>query len=334
MRIFAALGVMQYHLWHNYFSVEIGHPGTDFFLVLVGVVAAYNQAKQIPNGSWWKYIKDRYIRLYVTFVPLFVLAVLAKWSEVDLEWIFKSFVFLPMAERAPIIGSTWMLSMFLLFYFVFSLCFLVRTEKVIWGIFGLWLAAIFIRNAGIWNFGLPIEWSHLLLSERNINFMLGYTVGVILRSDRLQTYWARISFWIGLTGVIAGTFLLNAGFTANGRTLILGLPIALFLLGVATLEQKNVDDPIVKFLTLPAVVWLGGTSYVLYLSHSIFLHAWSLVLPITVIWVIPITLAAIFVAALGYAFWEGPVLLYLKNRRWVIPQLPTLHVSPERQTQK
>jgi hypothetical protein len=127
MRFFAALGVVQYHLWENYFRISIAHPGTDFFLVLVGVVASYIHARQIPTGNWWRYIRDRYRRLYVTFIPLFIITLLVKLKEASIVWVVKSFLFIPLFDRLPVIGSTWMVSMFLLFYFLFSLCFWARS---------------------------------------------------------------------------------------------------------------------------------------------------------------------------------------------------------------
>lgn len=325
MRILAALGVAQFHLWQNYFGITIGHPGTDFFLVLVGVVAALNQASQIPGGNWWGYISDRYKRLYVTFVPLFVITLLVKWTEADASWVVRSFLFLPISDRLPVIGSTWMLSMFVLFYFIFSICFLLRTEKLIWILFGVWLTLIVAYSFGNWIPGLPEEWANLFFSKRNISLMMGYVVGTILRHEWLQNHHAVLSLWIGLAGIILGTILLNSEPTKYARLFTLDLPIAFFVLGVATLEQKNSASLIVRLLTSPGFVWLGGTSYVLYLSHSLFFKAWSLLLPVTLIYVLPMTIGAIIVGALGYVFWEQPILTYLKKGRWEMPQLPFIN---------
>lgn len=333
MRIFAALGVMQYHLWQNYFGIGIGHPGTGFFVVLVGAMAAYTQAGRISHGHWWKYISGRYKRLYVTFVPLFVITLLAKWAEADPNWVLKSFLFIPISGQGPVIGSTWMLSMFLLFYFLFSLCFLFRTEKILWGIFGLWLVLIALHYLADWKLRLPQEWSNLFFSERNIQFMMGYLVGMILRHNRLQCYTARLLLWTGFAGLVGGTILLNAGFHDIARSLIVGVPVTLFVLGAATLEQRKVDDRFIKLLTNPYFVWLGGTSYVAYLSHGMSFQIWSRVFPVTVAWTIPMTFGAIIVGALGYAFWENPILTYLNHGKWAWPMLPAIHFDVARKTQ-
>ena len=85
----------------------------------------------------------------------------------------------------------------------------------------------------------------------------------------------RILCWMGLLGMISGTILLNTIHSDSARSVYLGLPIAVFVLGIAVLEKGKAPDSIVRILTSPGLVWLGSTSYVLYLSHGIFLHAWS-----------------------------------------------------------
>ncbi len=314
-RFFAALGVVQYHLWENYFGISIAHPGTDFFLVLVGVIAAYIHAKQIPNGNWWKYIRERYRRLYVAFVPLFIITLLVKLNEATIVWVMKSFFFIPMRDRLPVIGSTWMVSMFLLFYFLFSLCFLARTEKILWTLFLLWIVSILAYNFYNWNPAMPQEWSDLFFSDRNFEFIIGYLVGIVLRRNWLDRIQARVSLWLGLAALAVGTTLLNLGWHPMWRVLVVGIPVGLFILGLATLEIQKADDRIVKVLTTPWLVWVGGTSYVLYLSHVIFFHLWSLFLPVERIWVLPMTIGAILVGTMGYRYWENPILSSVKGMR-------------------
>jgi peptidoglycan/LPS O-acetylase OafA/YrhL len=327
MRFFASLGVVQYHLWQNYFGIAIGHPGTDFFLVLVGTVAAYTQAKRIPEGKWWGYINARYKRLYVTFVPLFVITLIAKWAEADINWVLRSFFFIPIPDRLPVIGGTWMLSVFMLFYFIFSLCFLVRTEKILWFLFAIWTTLILMYNLFNWKSGLPEHWAALFFAERNFDFIMGYGVGIALRYGWLRSYQARIFCRIGLVGVVGGIILLNSGFNTVARVIIVGLPVAVFILGLAALEQNNVDNGIVSLLTAPWLVWLGGISYVFYLGHGLFFQGWSRVFPVTVMWALPMTVGAIIAGALGYVFWEHPVLTYLKSGKWIIHHQPVMNIG-------
>lgn len=313
MRLFASLGVVQYHLWHNYFGVTVCHPGTDFFLILVGMISALNLAGQIPSGNLWGYIRARYIRLYVTYIPLFILTLVIKWPEAACDWVLQSFLFIPTADRLPVIGATWMLSMFILFYFIFALAFLARTEVILWPIFAVWSVGVVSFNWLGWEPGLPVQWSNLFFNERNLDFIFGYVAGVILREGKLPQTFGRPLMWIGLVTVITGTTLLNLGFNSVNRTLLLGLPVTLFVLGLAYLEMHGIPDQLVRVLTWPSLVWLGGASYALYLSHGIYLRIWSSILPVAMSLIPIITLGAVLVAAVGYLCWEKPLLGYLKK---------------------
>jgi peptidoglycan/LPS O-acetylase OafA/YrhL len=150
---------------------------------------------------------------------------------------------------------------------------------------------------------------------------MGYIVGIILRLNGLKSDQARMLLWTGLVGIVGGTILLNTGWNSM-RVLTIGFPIALFVLGLATLEQKKTNDSITNVLTTPWLVWLGRTSYVIYLSHSMFFQVWKRILPVTQLWALPMTIGAILLGALGYAFWEYPVLTYLKRGKWMIHRVP------------
>ena len=316
MRLFAALGVFQFHLWHNYLGVIFGHPGTDFFFVLVGVVAALVQAKRIPDAGWKSYIQARYIRIYITYIPLFLIVLAFKWHEGSLGWVLRSFFFLPMtSDQLPVIGSSWMISSFMLFYYIFSIAFIVRRESVLWPIFTVWFISIILYTWFNWRYGLPDHWAWLLFNERNLEFIFGYLAGMILRERKVTIYWGRWLFWIGMIGIVAGTVLININVNENtiGRSLFLGLPIAIFVFGLVVLEQQGATDYLARMLTKPGLVWLGGTSYVLYITHGIYLQAWSRLLPVTPILIPIITVGALCISSIGYFLWESPLLRYSKK---------------------
>jgi len=311
MRLFASLGVVQFHIWSNYLGVVIGHPGTDFFLVIVGVLAALVQAKRIKTSGWWTYINARYIRLYLTYIPVFILVLVIKRHEATWDWVLRSFLFIPIPDRAPVIGATWMLSMFMLFYFIFSMAFLWKNELILLPIFFLWIVGIMCYTFIDWDAGLPPHWAGLLFNERNLEFLIGYAIGVILRRGQVSFPQGRLLFWVGLVSIIGSTLLLNINYDFVrhvGRSIIVGLPIAIFILGLATIEILNTTDYVVRVLTKPWLIWLGGTSYVLYLSHGLYLRIWNLIFPITQILVPFITIGALIVGAIGYYFWEEPLL--------------------------
>jgi len=315
LRFFAAVGILQFHLWKNYFGVAAFEVGTDIFLILTGVVAAYSQAKRISEYSWWHYISSRYRRIYVTFIPLFIVTLIVKIGEADLNWVVKSFFFIPISNRLPVIGVTWMLSMFMLFYFIFSLCFLMKAENIIWGLFAVWATLIITYNFFTLNVGIPEEWANLLFAERNLEIILGYIVGVILRNRWRHQRYSIFFLWFGLIGMLGGIYLLYRMSDFISRAISIGVPVGLVVLGLGNLELNNSISGIFRFLVNPWLVWLGDTSYVLFLSHGIFLQAWSRILPTSPIWALPMSIGAIIVGCLGYIFWEHPIFAYMNSKK-------------------
>jgi peptidoglycan/LPS O-acetylase OafA/YrhL len=315
MRLFASLMVFQYHLWNNYLNRGFVHPGTDFFIVLVGFVAAVVHSHRIPNGKWGKYLGRRYLRLYVTFIPIFVLYVLAGRDSYNLEYFVKSFFFIPISDRLPLVGPTWMLSLFLLFYCLFSIAFIFRSERVLIPVFALWGIAILAHSWYQWNPGLPPEWANTLFNYRNIEFIFGYLGGKMLVKNQIRSDAGRWIMTIGAISLIPMVILLNTDMVNLAlRSFLVGIPTTLLVLGLGILEINNSTNRVLQILIHPWLVWLGGTSYVLYLVHNMVLRIWDTFIPITIIQIPIITIIVIGVSALGYIFWEKPMLKYLQNK--------------------
>jgi peptidoglycan/LPS O-acetylase OafA/YrhL len=324
LRLIAAVGVLQYHLWANYLGVTIGHPGTDLFLGLVGFFACVAEGERISVGDWALYMRQRYARLYVTYIPLFSIVLAAKLHGATAGWAVRSFLFLPLSERLPVIGATWMVSMFLVFYWLFSVAFHARKESAVWPLFLAWAAGIMSYTWLGWHPPLADEWNRVVFEERNLVAIMGYAAGLAHRRVRSTVFRARAAAVIGVVGLIGGTLLLNVGALHQGRSLFVGIPVACCILGFAWLERGEPDNPVIRRLTHPLLVWLGATSYVLYLSHGPLLAVWNRVLPITVGSAPAATLAALLAAAAGYAVWEEPVLRYVRTGVWRRPSLPRL----------
>lgn len=317
MRLLASLAVFQYHLWHNYLDVTFLHPGTDFFLVLVGVVAALSEARHIPQGGWDKYILGRYLRLYVTFVPVFFLYMISGRDPLSLEFVVKSFFFIPIPDRMPLVGVTWMLAMFLIFYWLFSLAFVFRNEKMLIPVFGIWVTACLVIefldvHSPIFDKGFQI-----LFDPRNLEFIFGYVGGWLVRSRKISGKLGGWIFAVGVVALIPSIWLLNtAEYPVGIRVLLYGISMALIATGLAGQEQQEVRNPVLWVMTHPWLVWLGGTSFVIYLVHNMLLRVWDSQIRITPIQVPVITVAVLIAAALGYQFWEKPLLAVFR-RKWL-----------------
>jgi peptidoglycan/LPS O-acetylase OafA/YrhL len=316
MRLVASLTVFQYHLWNNYLYVPFLHPGTDFFIVLVGMVAAITEARRIPQGNWGKYLGGRYLRLYVTFVPVFILYMISGRDPLSVGFVVKSFFLIPIADSLPLVGVTWMLSMFLVFYWLFSLTFVFRRESVLIPIFSFWILACLITEFMEIKFPFFQEGFDILFNLRNLEFVLGYLGGWLVRSQKISARLSGILFVIGLIGIVPAIWFLNtASYDSSLRVFLYGPFMALIATGLAGLEQQGGWPGLIKWITHPWLVWLGGTSYVLYLLHNMFLRIWDALIPITMVQVPIITIVGVVVAALGYQFWEKPVLDFLR-RKW------------------
>jgi hypothetical protein len=204
MRLAASLAVFQYHLWGNYLGQPFLHPGTDFFIVLVGMVAALSDADKIVQGEWKKYILGRYLRLYVTFIPVFLLYILAGRDEITPVFLIKSFFFIPLSgDRLPLVGPTWMLAMFLIFYWLFSLAFLFRRETSLIPIFSVWGGGcVLIRGFALHS---PVfdEGFQMLFSIRNLEFIAGYAAGWLVRTGRISGTWGGKLMGAGLLLLLA-----------------------------------------------------------------------------------------------------------------------------------
>jgi exopolysaccharide production protein ExoZ len=317
MRLFAAFGVFQYHLWNNYLSVPFLHSGTDFFFVLVGFVAAVSQSRHIATGGWWNYIWGRYLRLYVTFIPVFILYILAGRDPLSPEYVLKSFFLIPIHDQLPLVGPTWMLSLFLVFYWLFSLAFLFRNEKVLFPVFTVWAAGCIFFTWFDWKPAFASDWFQIIFDIRNVEFIFGYLAGKLIITGRVSYLTAAWSIPIGIITLIASSVWYNAithDMEGAGRIFLYGLPLTLIALGLAGLEQHEVKNPVVRVVTHPWLVWLGNVSYVLFLIHNVVIRVWDTVIPITPLQV-PLIIIVVFIAAgLGYQFWEKPMLGYLRQR--------------------
>jgi peptidoglycan/LPS O-acetylase OafA/YrhL len=220
-----------------------------------------------------------------------------------------------MLNKLPLIGPTWMLSMFLLFYWLFSLAFIFRRESILIPVFSLWILGILAYSSSLWNPNLPEEWSLILFKHRNIEFIFGYLGGKLLLSRKVGLKGGKWIFTLGIASLIAAIVLLNNNIIPYAsRTFSYGIPLTLISLGLGALEQNNSPSPILKIIIHPWLVWLGGASYVLYLIHNMVLIVWGKIIPITPIQVPLITITVILISAIGYHFWEKPILRYVKTK--------------------
>ena len=317
LRLMAALSIFQYHLWHNYLNRNFEDPGTDTFLVLAGMVAAIVDNRYISSGRWGEYILRRYLRLYVTFIPVFLIYVLAGRDVLTAEYVLKSFFLIPLYNQLPLVGPTWMVTMFLIFYWLFSLAILFRREETLIPIFGLWGIGCILY---LWLNMEPDfhpEWIGTLFDIRNLELIFGYAAGKLISTRRISLKAGNWILFLGAAALVGGIIRINtidALLVVNERAFFYGISMTLIALGLATLEQQGSQNRLFQLFTHPWLVWLGGASYVLFLIHNMILRVWDTIVPITVIQTPLIFAFVVIAAALGYQYWEKPILAFVHRK--------------------
>ena len=99
------------------------------------MVATLSDAGRIARDTWKNYLLRRYLRLYVTFIPVFLVYLLAARDEVTPISLIKSLFFIPEQDNLPLMCPTWILATFLVFYWLLGLSILFHREASLIPIF-------------------------------------------------------------------------------------------------------------------------------------------------------------------------------------------------------
>jgi peptidoglycan/LPS O-acetylase OafA/YrhL len=253
------------------------------------------------------------------FIPVFLVYILAGRDELYPEFILKSFFLLPIQDHLPLVGPTWMLSLFLVFYWLFSITFIFKSERVLYPIFIFWtLGCVYYSWLG-WRPAIAPEWFQIIFDIRNVEFIFGYLAGKLVMAPKIKMN-SRISIWsltVGVMALIISIVWYN-GITheleSNIRLFLYGLPLAMILFGLTCLEQLDKENIIIKVVTYKPLAMLGDTSYVIFLIHNVILRIWDEVIPITAIQEPLIIIVVLVAANIIYRLWEKPVLNYFRAR--------------------
>jgi exopolysaccharide production protein ExoZ len=347
-RALAAILVVLYHM--GYYSLEMlnhvflddiflfGYNGVDLFFVLSGFIIFFVHQKDIGQPHIFiQYLQKRLIRIYPLYwlvasaklASLFLLPAIAVSSGSGLRYILYSFFLLPQ-EKVPIVGVAWTLSYELFFYFLFGTAILWGRRWALWSL-GLWTAMIL--GYGLWRFfGLPPsshEMIRFILNERNLEFVFGILIAYRITKSPL----ARGEYWV-LAGIVlfwASGYYVN---THEGKppfsfALTFGLASALIIAGSASVEMQ-------KTITWPRwLIYLGNASYSIYLTHTLFINLWMMILIRTGIanlsgpFLASILVAILSIAGgcLTYTFVERPITHLLRS--WFLEKRASPAPSPQ-----
>jgi peptidoglycan/LPS O-acetylase OafA/YrhL len=301
LRCFAALNIVFFHFGNPAdFGplapvVNAGYLSVSFFIMLSGFVLAYNYAGRAREGKLDKvrFWKARFTRLY----PVYLLSLILGWQTFLGEraahthllfWLGAILTPLLLQGWIPEIatfGNTpaWTMSAEAAYYILFPWVAAIRKP--------LRLAAYFWRLGGIWLFGLIPGVLYVVLNPDHIVHVDRFSAAPWLQALKFTPIPHLPSFIFGvmLAGLdesVRRSGLLRlclglAGFAGIYAVLGLGgrVPYALIhdgllmpLFGCLILGLSGIN-PLSKFFSFPAFVFVGESSYCLYLMHF---NLWTL----------------------------------------------------------
>ena len=291
LRALAVGIVLLYHLWPDRFHG--GFTGVDVFFVISGFLIT-SHLINTPPRSWSDVAKfwARRIRrllpasllvLFVVGVATFLTAPQSIWADTGrqilsaglyvVNWDFAiSSVDYLAADNAPSpVQHFWSLSVEEQFYFVWpmiiGLAFLLgmkfgRSKRIVgFTILGVFLASFVFS---LWYTASEPAMAYFVTPTRMWELAAGGLVAVFviyIRPDRVP--FSSLLGWIGLAGIVAGTFLIRADMPFPGY--IAAVPVASTALVI--LADSRGPASVLPLLSLRPVRFLGDISYSVYLWH-------------------------------------------------------------------
>jgi peptidoglycan/LPS O-acetylase OafA/YrhL len=303
LRFLAALPVITYHLGPHVWASGIerggllhyvqlfGFGGVDVFFVISGFIMWHTTHDERGPAAAWRFLRRRVARVYSGYWPFLLLAiVLWFWFHPQIleerNWTLSALLlsnpFASMSQLDPatlILPVAWTLIYEVYFYFAFFLLIAFRQKG---GIATIWLALLVVAITGIHaeyeGVFAPGRLANasmvhaLYLSPMCAEFLLGCLIGEFYRRRRLG--WPLAWLGLGLAMLVAITWI-NAYWLQGNLILGQYLPLRVLLMSVAAssfvLWVLALDQQGKQFLPRVSLL-LGGSSYALYLSHTIWLQ--------------------------------------------------------------
>lgn len=276
-RFLAALGVVLYHLdliaraapWYGAPTVQIFHAlssGVEFFFVLSGFLMAWLYGHRLgETGLPRRFVLSRFRRIYPIYwfvtaalLPIFFwMPTVGEGYERDGLEILTSLLLVPW-KHPPIVGVAWTLVFEVWFYVLFT-AILWRPSLALPTILLYIVAIVFIKapdNSFLLQF---------VLNKFILLFFFGAMAGFLTRSAFARRFNIDIFFAIAATAIVmlAALLWLRAygmvprELERNG----LGILASVLLFALVRIETTH------PFRTPRVLVYLGDTSYALYLVH-------------------------------------------------------------------
>ena len=332
-----------------------GVSGVDLFFVISGFIMIW-VAGDFPAGlrSSTRFLLSRIMRIYPLWWLFASIMAVYFWVSYGVPWdaenllkhdltgpehLFRSYGLLPQ-PTFPVLGVGWTLVHEMYFYLGFAGLLLVPA-RFRPHILALWALGVIVGSVSGLSGPYAVDFRHLIFYPTTFEFIMGAFVALIIKNGYRQLGGLALGLGLTLYCVSFLWFNFNTGgallgavefksigtFTLGwGRTLFFGLPSALIIYGLVTLElTRNLGRIIPNF-----VVSLGDWSYAIYLSHMIVISAVArLIFPRfaapgsfdNAVFMVLSIIAVIILSALTYKLVEAPFM------RWCKPRLSRLDHS-------
>jgi peptidoglycan/LPS O-acetylase OafA/YrhL len=295
LRFAAALLVVLYHAarhveasgadpgWLFSLGHAVGFAGVDIFFVISGFIMVHTTRDQAGGEAAGTFLRRRVARIYSGYWPFFLLALaLTAWirperlGEVGLV---ASATLWPTGER--ILPVSWTLTYEMIFYLGFTVLLLLRPANRY-----RWLAAalVAILAWSSWSFFVRDDWAPGRLETMGLAaayltspFLAEFLAGAVAARwlQRRPTGAGWVFLLTGTALFLTGGWInvalfdgrIDLGYSTLYRVLAFGPASLLILVGLVRLEHRGRVAP--EALS----VALGGSSYALYLSHTLLFWA-------------------------------------------------------------
>jgi exopolysaccharide production protein ExoZ len=304
-------------------ATSVGNAGVDIFFVISGFVMAVTAGE--ANYPAARFLTKRLIRIvpiyWFTTIVTAALLVSAPflfrdniftWPHFVLSLLFIPHIS-PIGGYSPLIKIGWTLNFEMFFYLVFAALLTLELTKRICAI-----AFLFALLIGFNKLCHPHSAALNFLGD---GILFEFVIGCIIGRMYLAGTLARIprgAAWIGVILGAASLLAFGAYQTELHRLFRFGLPGALLVAAMVTLEQRGMVRH------WPRLKFLGDASYSLYLTHLsviVFMRKfWTTeALPVTglgptLLFVCFALIVSIAIGALTYAWIERPMLHFLRQR--------------------
>jgi peptidoglycan/LPS O-acetylase OafA/YrhL len=329
---------------------ENGAGGVDLFFVISGFIMVWvaGETQRTARGGaqflfaratriyplWWLFAATMAAYFFVTYGVPWDAERLAKEGVTGTEHLIKSALLVPQNGH-PVLGVGWTLVHEMYFYLGFALLiFCIPARFRIYGIIFWGIAVIAGSLLGLSD-KTAKTFVELIFYPMTLQFIMGALVAYAIKAGYRRFAW--LTTLLGLTGLVVVFFTLDfksggillaqlnladpSQFTLGwGRTLLFGIPAALLIHGLVSLELEHGLGRCIPKL----MVSIGDWSYALYLGHLIVIPAFGRIvfnrlsadgLIDNAAFIVVGVVGSVVAAALTYVLFEKPLIGVFRTLR-------------------